>query len=95
MSTDSSSALQAIPADKIYNGVAVPCSVKHGAVMQRCLALPVGDDFVLRNDQDPAGIQRQLAEQYAGCFTWRYLEQGPEVFSVRIDKLRPVEPAQS
>ena len=31
----------------------IPCSVKHGLIIQTWLQLPVGDYFVLLNDHDP------------------------------------------
>lgn len=93
MPTEPSTTMQGIPADKIFDGVAVPCSIKHPQIMQRWRSLPVGDYFVLKNDHDPAGIHGQLEESFPGCFRWTYQERGPDLFAVRIDKLKQPDPA--
>jgi uncharacterized protein (DUF2249 family) len=87
MPTVPSTTVQGIPAAKIFDGVAVPCPIKHTQIVRRWQLLPVGDYFVLVNDHDPAGIHGQLDDSFHGCFRWTYLEQGPDVFAVRIDKL--------
>ncbi|MGH2999865.1 MAG: DUF2249 domain-containing protein [Gaiellaceae bacterium] len=53
-------------------------------------ALPAGSGFVLVNDHDPKPLKYQFEAEHAGQFTWDYLEQGPEVWRVRIG--RPSSP---
>ena len=77
-----------IPAEKILDGVTLPCSIKHRLILDRWHALPVGDYFVLRNDHDPVSLFHQFAALFEGCFTWDYLERGPGVFAVRIGRVR-------
>lgn len=43
--------------------------------------------FVLVNDHDPKPLYYQFAAENAGEFTWAYLEEGPEVWRVRIGKV--------
>jgi len=80
--------VHAIPADKIFDGVPIPCSIKHGLILERWHALPVDDYFVLKNDHDPVSLFHQFAALFEGCFTWEYLERGPGVFAVRIGRVR-------
>ena len=42
--------------------------------------------FVLVNDHDPLPLRYQFEAQYAGEFTWDYLESGPKVWRVRIGR---------
>ena len=84
---------QDIPTDKIFDGVPLPCSIKHGLIFERWHALPVDDYFVLKNDHDPVPLFHQFSALFEGCFTWDYLERGPEVFAVRIGRVREVPAA--
>ncbi len=68
----------------------IPGRVKHAQIFQRWFDLPVGQYFVLLNDHDPVPLYYQFAGEYAGAFTWEYLERGPEEFRVKITKLRAV-----
>ncbi len=48
--------------------------------------LDAGEGFVLVNDHNPKPLQYQFEAEHAGQFTWEYLEQGPEVWRVRIGR---------
>lgn len=72
----------------------IPGRVKHAQIFQRWTDLPVGEFFVLLNDHDPVPLRYQFDAEFAGAFSWEYLEQGPEEFRVKITKLRALdEPA--
>jgi len=45
-----------------------------------------GTGFVLVNHHDPKPLYYQFAAEHAGQFGWDYLEQGPEVWRVRIGR---------
>ena len=92
--TDNTTNPLEIPAAKILDGVPLPCSIKHRLIMERWTALPVGDYFVLRNDHDPVPLYYQFSALFADCFTWDYVERGPEVFAVRIGKTRTAPEAE-
>lgn len=81
-------ALPDVPADKILDGVPLPCSIKHQLILTRWGLLRAGDYFVLKNDHDPVPLFHQFGALFAGCYTWDYLQRGPEVFAVRIGKLK-------
>jgi uncharacterized protein (DUF2249 family)/hemerythrin-like domain-containing protein len=61
---------------------------RHQVIFQRFEGLPVSDSFILVNDHDPKPLYYQLSAEYAGELLWQYLEQGPEVWRVRMGKAR-------
>ncbi len=73
--------------DKVMDVRTLPCSIKHGQIVQAFLALPVGDFFILRNGHDPVPLRRQLEAAYPGAFAWEYLHRRPEDIAVKITKL--------
>jgi uncharacterized protein (DUF2249 family) len=60
---------------------------RHELIFGTFGALDAGEGFVLVNDHDPKPLRYQFDEERPGRFTWEYLEQGPEVWRVRIAKL--------
>lgn len=66
----------------------IPCSVKHGLIIQTWLALPVGDHFILLNDHDPVPLYYQFSAQWPGAFTWEHLVKGPTEYRVKITKFK-------
>ncbi len=79
--------LTEIPAEKIFDVRSVPCSVKHGQIFDHWEKLAVGDYFVLKSDHDPIPLRYQFEFEFKNVYGWDYLEQGPEVFQVKISKL--------
>src|SRR5579859_7170173 len=77
-------------ADKVMDVRPIPCSVKHGMIIQRWFNLAVGDYFILLNDHDPVPLRYQFEAEFPGAFTWEHLERGPEAFPVKITKLAGV-----
>jgi uncharacterized protein (DUF2249 family) len=61
--------------------------VRHELIFETFGTLEVGAAFVLVNDHDPKPLYYQLAAENAGQFTWEYLEEGPEVWRVRIGRI--------
>lgn len=60
---------------------------RHELIFATYDALAPGENFVLVNDHDPKPLYYQLAAERAEQFTWDYLEQGPEVWKVRIGRI--------
>ncbi|MFT3781901.1 MAG: DUF2249 domain-containing protein [Nibricoccus sp.] len=77
-----------IPAEKIYDGREVPCSVKHGQIIARATGLASGDYFVLINGHNPVPLKYQLNAEYPGQFSWDYVQEGPDAFAVRIARIK-------
>jgi len=66
---------------------------RHPLIFQTFHALNAQETFDLVNDHDPKPLYYQFAAEYQGKFTWEYLEQGPEVWRVRIGKSAAAAPA--
>ncbi len=64
----------------------IPPAQRHPMIFQRFAALPVGSGFTLVNDHDPKPLYYQLNFENSGQLGWDYLEQGPEVWRVRISR---------
>ncbi|BAS29164.1 DUF2249 domain-containing protein [Limnochorda pilosa] len=64
----------------------MPPAVRHGNIFARFESLQSGEHFVLVNDHDPKPLYYQFAAEQAGRFSWTYLEEGPEVWRVRIGR---------
>lgn len=59
---------------------------RHDRIFASFNALPQGGLLDLINDHDPAPLYRKFKSSFHGLFTWDYLEQGPELWRVRIGK---------
>lgn len=62
---------------------------RHGLIFQTFAKLAPGEAFVLVNDHAPKPLYYQFKFEHAGEFSWHYLEQGPQVWRVRIGKTAP------
>jgi uncharacterized protein (DUF2249 family) len=59
---------------------------RHTLIFETFTALEPGGAFVLINDHDPRPLYYQFQAEHTGRFSWEYLEQGPEVWRVRIGR---------
>ncbi len=59
---------------------------RHELILQTYNDLDAGKGFELVNDHDPKPLYYQFDAEYTDKFTWDYLEEGPEVWRVRIGK---------
>lgn len=60
---------------------------RHPLIFGTFHKLTPGDAFLLVNDHDPKPLYYQFQAEYAGQFLWEYLEQGPDVWQVRIGRV--------
>jgi uncharacterized protein (DUF2249 family) len=60
---------------------------RHPLLFEKFDALGAGDAYVLINDHDPKPLYYQFQAERPGELDWSYLEEGPEVWRVRIGKL--------
>jgi uncharacterized protein (DUF2249 family) len=65
---------------------AEPPARRHELIFDTYDRLGPDAGFVLVNDHDPKPLYYQFAAEHAGQFSWDYLEQGPEVWRVRIGR---------
>lgn len=59
---------------------------RHPLIFGTFANLHPGDAFMLVNDHDPKPLYYQFQAEKPGEFSWDYLEEGPEVWRVRIGK---------
>ncbi len=59
---------------------------RHPLIFDTFDALAPGEAMRLVNDHDPKPLYYQFMAERAGQVDWEYLEQGPEVWQVRIGK---------
>lgn len=60
---------------------------RHERIFQHIDELAFGASFVLVNDHDPKPLYYQLEAEYPKQFSWTYLERGPDVWRVEIERL--------
>ncbi len=60
---------------------------RHELIFETYGKLGSGDGFVLVNDHDPKPLYYQFEAEHTGEFSWDYLEEGPEVWRVRIGRV--------
>ena len=65
----------------------IPPRQKHPSIFNTFDALDSGEHFILVNDHDPVPLRHQFQFEREGQFEWEYLEQGPEVWRVKISRI--------
>ena len=60
---------------------------KHPTIFATYDSLAVGESFVLINNHDPRHLRDEFDTDQPNSFDWDYVEQGPEVWRIRISKL--------
>jgi uncharacterized protein (DUF2249 family) len=63
-----------------------PPARRHELIFDTFGALTSGDAFELVNDHDPKPLYYQFEAEENGRFSWDYVEEGPEVWRVRIGR---------
>lgn len=64
----------------------LPPPRRHPLIFETFEQLRPGQALMLVNDHDPKPLFYQFSAERPGQFTWEYVEQGPEVWRVRIGK---------
>ena len=57
---------------------------RHPLIFGTFDGLAAGEAFVLINDHDPKPLYYQFLHEREGLFTWEYLQQGPDLWKVKI-----------
>jgi uncharacterized protein (DUF2249 family) len=65
----------------------IPPPQRHPLIFQTFERLQAGEAFLLVNDHDPKPLYYTFKAERDGQFAWEYLEQGPEVWRVRIGRV--------
>ncbi|MFN7008836.1 MAG: DUF2249 domain-containing protein [Allorhizobium sp.] len=66
----------------------IPPPERHPRIFAMLNALPQGAAMLITSDHDPRPLQYHLQANFSGLFGWEYLEQGPEVWRVAIERLK-------
>ncbi len=74
--------------DRMLDVREIPCSIKHGLIIQTFVDLAVGEHFILRNSHDPVPLRYQFEAEFPGAFTWENVHRLPEDVAVKITKLK-------
>ena len=61
--------------------------VRHPKIFETFEALAPGATFVLVNDHDPKPLRYRFEAEHAGTFSWEPIEEGPEVWRIRIARV--------
>ena len=65
----------------------IPPPQRHPLIFQTFEGLHTGQSFLLVNDHDPKPLYYTFKAERDGQFDWEYVEQGPEVWRVRIGRV--------
>jgi len=60
--------------------------LKHPTIFEKFDSLKSGEAFIIYNDHDPKPLYYQLLGERGQIFDWDYLENGPQVWQVKIAK---------
>ena len=66
----------------------IPHSERHPRIFKTFEELPPGEALLLTVDHDPRPLYFQLDFAHKGRFSWDYLEEGPQLWRIRISKNR-------
>ncbi len=72
--------------EKVLDVREVAPRLRHELIFKVFGDLVSGGRYILVNDHDPKPLRYQFEAEHAGEFTWEYLEEGPEVWRVRIGR---------
>lgn len=65
----------------------LPPPDKHRTIFSRLAELPSGQTLQIINDHDPRPLRYHLESEFPDCFSWAYIESGPQVWRVDIQKI--------
>jgi uncharacterized protein (DUF2249 family) len=74
--------------DRVLDVREIPCSIKHGLILQTFRDLAVGEFFILVNGHDPVPLYYQFSAEWPNTFTWEHLLKLPEEVRVKITKTK-------
>ena len=72
--------------ENILNVTLLEPRQKHPIIFVRFDELNEGESLTIHNDHDPKPLYYQLLGERGNIFNWEYLEQGPELWKVKIAK---------
>lgn len=64
----------------------IPPPDRHPSIFHRFGTLTPGESIEIINDHDPRPLYFQFQQTYGDRFSWNYLQQGPDLWRVKITK---------
>jgi uncharacterized protein (DUF2249 family) len=64
----------------------IPPFERHPRIFGMLKTLKADESFMVVSDHEPRPLHYQIQTNYPGLFSWEYLEQGPEVWRVKITR---------
>lgn len=65
----------------------IPPRERHPLLFRTFEELAAGESFELVNDHDPNPLYYQFQAERPGTVSWEYLEEGPQVWRVKIGRI--------
>lgn len=59
---------------------------KNDRILQTFHSLPIGDKFMVENNDDLDSLLSKLEEEYSNVVEWEYIKEGPDEWQVLISK---------
>ena len=72
--------------ENILNVTAIEPKLKHPTIFARFDELKPGESLTIHNDHNPKPLYYQLLSERGNIFTWEYLEEGPQLWRIKISK---------
>lgn len=72
---------------KVVDAREIAAQQRHPFIFQTFDALQLGAAFILVNDHDLIPLYYQFTDRRMHQFRWEYVEEGPELWRVRITKI--------
>jgi uncharacterized protein (DUF2249 family) len=69
------------------NATEYPPQLKHKVIFETFNKLQPSEAMLLINDHDPVPLRFQFESMYKDQYSWEYLDQGPDIFRVKIGRL--------
>ncbi|MCA0255434.1 MAG: DUF2249 domain-containing protein [Proteobacteria bacterium] len=66
----------------------IPPGNRHPMIFDILKSLEPGQGMEITSDHDPRPLHYHLDTQFPGIFGWSYLERGPAVWRVEIERLK-------
>jgi uncharacterized protein (DUF2249 family) len=79
--------MTAVPAKAVVDVRTIVPRDRHPLIFGTFASLAPDEALLLVNDHDPKPLFYQFQAEHSGEFTWEYLENGPEVWQVRIGRV--------
>lgn len=70
----------------IIHAAEIEPKYRHPTIFNTFDSLQSGEFLQLTNDHDPRPLQYQFMMEREGTFTWEYIEEGPELWRVKIGR---------